>query len=596
MGDKHKKKKLGYTKPYRDKTQRSKMDAFTSRFWWCNKKYLKKIHNIEKNFNMVNSSSNPVHTLSYYIANTIDKGLETKYLHLMVDLMQKKDSIIFCDEKTAQRIIREVAFGNGYSALERLIEENEGNFYITGNLAHKLEEEPYLIRIENANISILDLLGSRKRPNIQTSKNEPDIQSRKIDTKKLADKKEAYIRIQGLLNEYFDILKYKAPNDGQRLINCICSILNLLRVFPEYINEDILINLFERIPISDEDYNQYLALLDSYNSINNDIKNGTATKYDMAKSIVLSSQMAEMIYPTMEDETIKAFFQKISPFFEKDIDMKKLSEDEEKELRDILSASSKDNFLLNHGKNLFEIESYLDYKDDHRIGLIGNKLFVLMKRRDGVFQELTGIEIHTIDEAYTIGITNDDKALKYKYEFDFNKIGGPCTLEVYMPLKGSRESVTFKTPDGKEERFTILNDGSCSVSKKTRTSDTLFEYNSYKDFLDRRPAKSQTTKNDEKNSIFDRVFPPKPIDQELNKITEVAIAHNIKGVIPKEILELYRTEMPIFATLIDNYGVRIPDESEMFRIPYYDGKDIQNDEKNEIINRDVSEDDGDIDI
>ena len=177
--------------------------------------------------------------------------------------------------------------------------------------------------------------------------------------------------------------------------------------------------------------------------------------------------------------------------------MKKLSEDEEKELRDILSVSSKNNFLLNHGKNLFEIESYLDHKNEHRIGLIGDKLYVLMKRRDGVFQELTGIEIHTIDEAYTIGITNDDKALKYKYEFDFNKIGGPCTLEVYMPLKGSRESVTFKTPDGKEEGFTMLDDGSCSVSKKTRTSDTLFVYNSYKDFLDRRPAKSQTTKNDE---------------------------------------------------------------------------------------------------
>ena len=313
MGDKHKKKNMKYTKPYRDKIKKHEMDVFANYiecFAFGNKKHLKRILNIEQNFNMVNSSSNPVHTLSYYIANTIDKGLETKYLHLLVDLMQKKDSIIFCDEKTAQRIIREVAFGNGYSALERLIEENKGDFYFTGNLAHKLEEEPYLIKIENANISILDLLGSKKGPDIQTSKNEPDIQSRKIDTKKLADKKEAYIRIQRLLDEYFDILQYKAPNDGQRLINCICSILNLLRVFPEYeyINEDILIKLFERIPISDEDYKQYLYLLDTYNSINDQIENGTATKYDMGKSIALYSQMAELIYPTMEDETIKAFF------------------------------------------------------------------------------------------------------------------------------------------------------------------------------------------------------------------------------------------------------------------------------------------------
>ena len=311
MGDKHKKKKISYTKPYRDKIKKHEMDVFANyieSFAFGNKTHFKQILNIEQNFNMVNSSSKPVHTLSYHIANTIDKGLETKYLHLIVDLMQKKDSIIFCDEKTAQRIIHEVAFGNGYSALERLIEENKGNFYITGNLAHKLEEEPYLIKIENANISILDLLESKKGPDIQTSKNEPDIQSRKIDTKKLADKKEAYIRIQRLLDEYFDILQYKAPNDGQRLINCICSILNLLRVFPEYINEDILITLFERIPISDENYNQYLELLNTYNSINDEIKNGTATKYDMGKSIALYSQMAELIYPTMEDETIKAFF------------------------------------------------------------------------------------------------------------------------------------------------------------------------------------------------------------------------------------------------------------------------------------------------
>ena len=82
----------------------------------------------------------------------------------------------------------------------------------------------------------------------------------------------------------------------------------------------------------------------------------------------------------------------------------------------------------------------------------------------------------------------------------------------------------------------------------------------------------------------------------VNKITEFAIAHNIKGVIPKEILELYRTEMPIFATLIDNYGVRIPDESEMFRIPYLDEKDKQDDVKSEDIQRDVSDADDDIDI
>ena len=103
-------------------------------------------------------------------------------------------------------------------------------------------------------------------------------------------------------------------------------------------------------------------------------------------------------------------------------------------------------------------------------------------------------------------------------------------------------------------------------------------------------------KNDEKAGILEKVFPPKPIDQELNTITEFAIAHNIKGVIPKEILELYRTEMPIFATLIDNYGVRIPDESEMFRIPYLDEKDKQDDVKSEDIQRDVSDADDDIDI
>ena len=51
-----------------------------------------------------------------------------------------------------------------------------------------------------------------------------------------------------------------------------------------------------------------------------------------------------------------------------------------------------------------------------------------------------------------------------------------------------------------------------------------------------------------------------------------------------------------FATLIDNYGVRIPDESEMFRIPYLDEKDIPDDVKSEDIQRDVSDTDDDIDI
>ena len=93
MGDKHKKKNMKYTKSYRDKIKKHEMDVFANYiqyFAFGNKKHLKRILNIEQNFNMVNSSSNPVHTLSYYIANTIDKGLETKYLHLLVDLMQKK--------------------------------------------------------------------------------------------------------------------------------------------------------------------------------------------------------------------------------------------------------------------------------------------------------------------------------------------------------------------------------------------------------------------------------------------------------------------------------------------------------------------------
>ena len=590
MGDKHKKKKISYTNPYRDKTQNDEiyvLNKFIEFMGWRNKKYSKRIRNIEQNFNMVDNSSNPVHTLQYYIANTIDRGLETKSLYRIFELMQKNDSIIFCDVNTAYRIICEVACGNGYYALKRLIEENGGDFYITGNLAHKIEEEPYLIRIDNANINILDLIGRKKEHTIQT---------REIDTKKLADKKEAYIRIRGLLNEYFDILKYKAPNDGIRLINCICDILNLLRLFPEYINESKLIELFESIPISDEDYVQYLGLLDTYNGINDQIEKGTATKYDMAKSIVISSEMAKLIYPTMEDNAIKGTFEKILPRFEKDIDLYELSYDEEEEIRDILSTPCKENFVFHQGKSLTEIDDFLDYENTHNIGLIGNKLYVLLIKRDDFDQKISEIDIHTKDGFYTIGPTDDNKTLKYRNVFYLNNNRGPCTLEVHMPLDGGRESVTLQTPDGKEETFGMLNDGSCLVFKKTKTTDTMFEYNSFEDYLNRRPARAQTTNIDKKTGILENVFPPKSIDQELNKITEFAIAHNIKGVIPKEILELYRTEVPLFAALIDNYGVRIPDESEMFRIPYYDGKDIRNDEATDTLKRDVSEDDGDIDI
>ena len=49
---------------------------------------------------------------------------------------------------------------------------------------------------------------------------------------------------------------------------------------------------------------------------------------------------------------------------------------------------------------------------------------------------------------------------------------------------------------------------------------------------------------------------------------------NIKGVIPREVLELYRKVMPKNAALIDNYGVSVPKEEE-YVIPKV--KDKQND-------------------
>ena len=118
----------------------------------------------------------------------------------------------------------------------------------------------------------------------------------------------------------------------------------------------------------------------------------------------------------------------------------------------------------------------------------------------------------------------------------------------------------------------------------------LYHYNSFQDFLLGIPSDSNTTKKISSSGILGNLIPDIPPSPELNKLTLFAIEHSIRGVIPKEILEIYRSIMPTKAALIDNYGVRIPEESEMFRIPYYGDQDFRKKPESKKNKKDFSDD------
>ena len=541
-----------------------------------------KILSLENNHHFVNTSSESVHTLPYYVAiysNDIDREPYDR----IIRLMQKNNFIVFCDREKGQEIVRVIDLdlnNHGYDFFRSIFNELGGNIYFHDNYVYSLDEEPLLIGVENEDINILELL----RDTRQNGTNNPG-----IDSEALIDKKEIYLKLRELLDKYFKIIKSPSPTDGVTLINCICDILNCLRLFPEYIDEKKLIKLFNYIPISNEDYNRYVSLLESYNNLEEQIESGEASDDNIARKIAYYSEMQSIIRPVIEDQELKSVLEKVKPYFNKDIQLHKLTNQEEQSLRLNLIHNEKKYFSNKKESEIFSTDYSFYEKNKPQYGGIGETSYALIGNGRGHYAINKYIEIHTKDGVFTIGITDDKKTLTFKEEFFTKKFNGVCTLEVHMPLEGKKEMVSLKTPNGNEEMFAIFDDGRCSVFKDSPTSSTIYHYNSFQDFLLGIPCDSNTTEKISSSGILGNLIPPIPPSPELNKLTLFAIEHSIRGVIPKEILEIYRSIMPTKAALIDNYGVSIPKESEMFRIPYYGDQDFRKKPESEKNKKDFSD-------
>ena len=87
------------------------------------------------------------------------------------------------------------------------------------------------------------------------------------------NKQEAYLRIRELLREYKQIVSLGDVTQGKRLLECLNSILENLKYFPEYINEKSINTILKEVQISDEDLNKYTRLLNRYNSLNDELEN-----------------------------------------------------------------------------------------------------------------------------------------------------------------------------------------------------------------------------------------------------------------------------------------------------------------------------------
>ena len=393
------------------------------------------------------------------------------------------------------------------------------------------------------------------------------------------NKQEAYLRIRELLREYKQIVSVGDATQGKRLLECLNSILENLKYFPEYINEKSINTILKEVQISDEDLNKYTRLHNLYNSLDNEIERSNLwlesdtvkTELDrrieqitgneassninetaqedytkIAMKINYLNQMAELVFPIMQDPEINSIIDVLSHFFDRDLTPKELTYDEKNRIRDIIIR-----FEKRHGERELE-RYYLDYDPDLiSEGKIGETKYVLI--RDG-YKRSRKTEIHTMDGVYKIDV--DDNKTNVRYLHTFFRNGYSYSLEVDMPLTSEDyEKVWLIKPNGNDTRYSEVYwknaENDYSVYKKYKRHRRTYYYRSKNDILELKPIKIEDENDSNQQASL------KFIEQELDTMTYSAIKHSIKGVMPKEILELYRTVNPKITTLIENYGVEV---------------------------------------
>ncbi len=545
------------------------------------KDFSERILDIEK-FKIVDDSNNVIHTLPYYLTNgAIIMPHEKKNCDDLLKLMDTNNCIALCDEFTADGIVEHGILTGNLSDLKSLLSYPDSRVYIIGRNYYNLEDNPNILTITNADISISEVLGIKER---HKSSDKRDI------SKLTVDKQEVYLKIRELLREYKQIVTLGDATQGKRLLECLNGILENLKLFPEYINEKSINTILEEINISKEGFDEYVRLLNLYNSINDELEKGNLesdsdtvkteldrrieqitgkdvssdinerTQEDYTKKIAMKinclSQMAEIIFPIMQDPAINSIIDTLSQFFDRSLTPKELTYDERNRIKDKIIRFEK----RRNNDDMLE-RAYLNYDIDLiSEGKIGETEYVSI--RDG-YKNSRKTEIHTMDGVYQIDV--DDKKTNVRYQHTFSRNGKSYSLEVDMPLTSEdNEKVWLIKPNGNDTMYSEVYwknaENDYSVYKKYKGHKRTFYYRSKNDILELKPIRIEDENDYNQQKSRNNKLSLEFVTPELDKMTLSAIIHSIKGVMPKEILEVYRTVNPKIATLIENYGVEVQDD------------------------------------
>ena len=532
---------------------------------YTDESFKERIMHIERDFKIIGQSNEKIHTLPYYIANSgLPVELRAEALKLL-KLMKNNNSIIISDEKNAINCLYDL---HSYPKLRELLSIPDSSYYIKGIVNYDLQKDREacsMLRVANSNQSVLDVLGYK------TEKNNEKDKTDYIDSLK---KHDAFLETKALLKEYFEIIECEDIVRGQRLIECICGILNNLRLFPEYIDKETIDELFHAIPISDKDYEKYLDLVRQYNDIDKQINEyRDDSRKNIATAMVLREEMAILISPVIKNGNMFDIFSNLNNYyFGKDINVITLLSDERFTINQKIIDHEED---LDYRYKLDKIKDYAIHQKPFKKseGKVGAKEFVLIIFPANNLDHFDSVEIHTLDSVHLLRVTNDAKHLTYT-RVNNSKNRDKSIITVKMPLDDSAEErVIFEKPNGDKETFYPSEINDYVVKKENNDCSTRRHYYSKHHILTGEHHYVSTIKKKTADGLG-RFLPAKPINPEINILTQRAIMFNIKGVIPREVLELYRKVMPKNAALIDNYGVSVPKEEE-YVIPKV--KDKQND-------------------
>ena len=311
--------------------------------------------------------------------------------------------------------------------------------------------------------------------------------------------------IRESLDDYERIVSTEEIAEGDTFFLCICEILKKLLYFPEYVDVEKINSVLKQIELYNEDLKKYKKIQDKYRIYSN-----------VGKKTVVLGEMAKIIRPMMHNKTFDSFFRgELRDIFCRDLiitNSKGLTKDQREKIRRNLESIYKKRDKKNAGVFFERLQRYYQNYNDDVIseGRIGNVDYIL---KYDIYNSREKIEIYTADGVYEFDLNNPEQISYLNTYYDERKKA--YRLEVTMPKhKSGKYKVWLYKPNGEIEHYSSL------------------------------------------------LFPDTQSNHE--EITKRAILHNIKGVIPREILEILRTIKPDVADKIDSYNVdyQIPEDLE----------------------------------